>query len=350
MSESSIQVPIWDITLSRSLAFADIESKIIDYAIDIGSSSALDEYGVAFDLFTPEEFAEYFGADPQPRPAMGPCTGHSADIATWNSMNQLTLQQKAKRILLKASLCSLVPRELLTPMEDHQGSLRSRSSQFIFASLRAQLGVLTMADLDLLHRKLKKQYDRSIPVETFVAEFQSTLRALARAQQPLSNNMAINTLQGCFNPEWVQCWVKFAGDYPVLAARTVENLCQSIIIFARDALPILAAQQAIGISLAREHDNAEIAALREQVAALTALVATEKKQPTGGTRASTRPRAAWRDVPLKDRNFCWSCGPCGHLGADCRSAKPGHQVAATYRNQLQSTWKALFTGRGWPII
>ena len=274
MAESVIQAPIWDITLSRTLAFADIEPKIIDYAIDIGTSSALDEYGVSFDLFTPEEFTEYFGVGPQPRPAMEPCTGHSAEIATWNSLNQLTIQQKGKRVLLKASLCSLVPRELLTSMEDHQGSLRSRSSQFIFSALKAQLGVLTTADLDVLQARLKTPYDRSIPVETFVATFQSTLRALARAQQPLSNNMAIGTLQGCFNPEWAQCWVKFAADNAIVARRKVANLCSAIVLFARDALPILSAQQAIGISLA-QNESAELDALRQQVVELTALVATK---------------------------------------------------------------------------
>ena len=271
MAESVIQVPIWDITLSRTLAFADIEPKIIDYAIDIGTSSALDEYGVSFDLFTSEGFTEYFGVDPQPRPAMEPCTGHGAEIATWNSLNQLTIQQKGKRVLLKASLCSLVPRELLTSMEDDQGSLRSRSSQFIFSALKAQLGVLTTADFDVLHVRLKRPYDRSLPVESFVAAFQATLRTLNRAQQPISNNMAIGYLQGNFSPDWAQCWVKFSQDTPIVAQRTVANLCRAIVIFSRDALPLLSAQQTIGIRLAQEQ-TAEMAMLRLQVAELTTLM------------------------------------------------------------------------------
>ena len=249
---------------------------------------------------------------------------------------------------MKNALCSVVPGELLMAMEDDQGSLRSRSSEYIWSELRTQLGVLTSADLDVLHARLKKPYDRVTPVGTFVAIFQATLRALTRAQQPLSNNMAIGYLQGCFNSDWAQCWVKFAGDYPILAQRTVVNLCKSIIIFARDALPILAAQQAIGISLVQQQTNAEIISLRDQVAALTALVVT--KQPTGGARSTTRGKASWRDVSLKDRDFCWSCGPCGHLGTNCRSAKPGHVAAATFRNQMQSPWKAVFASKGWPIV
>jgi hypothetical protein len=182
MCESSIPFPIWDINLSRPLAFADIEPKIIDYAIAIGIGSALDEFGVAFALFTPEGFETYFGVAPRPRPAIGPCSGNAADIATWTACNLLTSQQKAMIVLLKNSLCLLTPPDLLTPMEDENGSLRSRSVEFIFSALKVQLGVLTTADLDVLHARLKKPYDRSVPVESFAAQFQSTLRSLARAQ------------------------------------------------------------------------------------------------------------------------------------------------------------------------
>jgi hypothetical protein len=350
MSESSIPIPVWDTTLSRTLGFADIRTKIIDYAIAIGMGSSLDESGIAFALFTPQKFQEYFGAAPQPRPPMGACGQGRAEIATWTAMNLLTIQQKTKLILLKTALCSLIPKELLMAMEDDQGSLRSRSSEFIFSALETQLGVLTSADLDVLHSRLKKPYDRSLPVESFVATFQSTLRALARAQQPISNNMAIGMLQDCFTPDWAQCWVRFVADYPIVAGRTVANLCQSIITFARDALPIISAQQAIGISLVKEQTTAEVIALREEVAELRAYVAMAKQQPPAGARTNTRVRAAWRDVPLKDRTFCWSCGPCGHPGIDCRSAKPGHEAAATFRNQMRSPWKVLFASRGWPTV
>ena len=163
--------------------------------------------------------------------------------------------------------------------------------------------------------------------------------------------MAIGMLQGCFNPEWAQCWGKFASDNAIVAARTVATLCRAIVIFARDALPILSAQQAIGISLAQDQ-SAELIALREQVSQLTALIATKsvigptpQAVPRGNTRVT-----AWRDLPLKDRKFCWSCGPCGHPGIDCRNPKPGHMAIASWKNQMQSSWKAMFASRGWPTV
>jgi hypothetical protein len=352
MAESSIQIPIWDITQSRTLAFADFKPKIIDYAIAIGLSSGIGPNGVAFALMSPAKFQDYFGEAPQPRPPMGPCGGKRAEIATWTALNLLTIQQQTKLILLKTALCSAVPQELLSTMEDDQGSLRSRTPEFIFSALETQLGVLTSADLDVLQIRLKKPYDRSVPVETFVATFQATLRALARAQQPISNNMAIGILQGCFNQEWTQCWVKFAADNAVVADRTVKLLCSAIVVFSRDALPILSAQQAIGISLAQDQ-SALIAVLRQELDDMKALMATKSLPGPiqhNAPKANSRARAAWRDMPLKDRSFCWSCGPCGHTSTDCRSAKPGHQVAATYRNQMQSAWKAMFASRGWPTV
>ena len=287
MSELSIPIPVWDNTLSRTLAFADIGPKIIDYAIAIGLASALDEFGVAYALFTPQRFFAYFGAAPQPRPPMGACGEGSAVIATWTALNLLTIQQKTKLVLLKTALCTLTPNEFLMAMEDDQGSLRSRSSQFIFSELETQLGVLTSADLDVLHLRLNNKYDRSLSIESFVALYQSTLRALARAQQPISNNMAIGILQGCFTLDWTQCWVRFVVDYPIVAGRTVANMCHSIIIFARDALPIIAAQPAIDISLMKGQATAEEIALREEIAELRAYVATVKQQPP--SRPTTKP-------------------------------------------------------------
>ena len=352
MSDSSIPLPIFDRTVSQTLAYADIKPEVIDHAINIGQAASIDGLGVAYALFPPDKFEALFGAPPQPRPPMGPCGQSRAEIAEWTARHLLTTQLKAKEVQLKAALVSIFPKELLKPLEDDHGSLRSRSVEYIFSALDAQLGLLTSADLDVLHARLKKPYDRTLPVDSFVATFQATLRALTRAQQPISNNMAMGILQGCFSSDWAQCWVKFVADYPVVTERTVANLCRAIIIFARDALPILSAQQAIGISLARSQATEEVLELREEVAVLRAFVATIKKQPQPpeGTRTSTRARGAWRDVPLKDRSFCWSCGPCGHIGADCRSAKPGHQVAATFRHQMQSAWKAMFTSKGWPTI
>ena len=151
---------------------------MFDYAIDIGQASSIDELGVAYALFTPENFEAYFGVAPQPRPPMGPCGQSGAEIATWTALHLLTTQQKAKEALLKAAFISIFPRELLTPLEDDHGSLRSRSSEYIFSALESQLGLLTSADLDVLHARLKKPYDCTLPVESFVAAFQAALRAL----------------------------------------------------------------------------------------------------------------------------------------------------------------------------
>jgi hypothetical protein len=350
-----INVPIWDITKSQTMGFDAIRPKIEDYAIDIGRSSSLDEYGVLFALYTPAGFFSRFGVHPQPRPPMGPCTGKGAQIANWNALNIVTKQQEAALILLKSTLVKVIPAELLTPMEDDNGSLRNRTSEFIFSTLCNRLSTLTKIDIDNLHAQLKIAYSPSMPVEAFTSKFQSTLRSLAQAQQPVPNITAIDNLQECFGSEWAPCWVKFAQDNPILADRTVPLLSVAISAFARDALPILSAQAAIGISLIQDQTKmlqeqaSIIASLQTQLSALQAQ-GTRKRPPEDLELPNTRSKAAnWRKVPLKDRKFCWSCGPCGHMGSQCNFPKDGHQETATWKNQLQSKWKQLFQAKGWSI-
>ena len=355
MSEHNIKEPIWDITKSLTMGFALLRPKFEDYAIDIGRGSSSDNYGVLFALYTPARFFARFGVHPQPRPPMGPCIGAGAQIANWNALSIVTKQQEAALILLKSTLVRITPAELLTPMEDENGSLRQRTTEYIFSALCDRLSVLTKADIDTLHAQLKTSYSSMIPVETFTASFQTALRSLAQAQQPVPNITAIDTLQECFGPEWAPCWVKFAQDNPILANRTVPLLCGAIATFARDALPILSAQAAIGISLIQDQTRilqeqaAVIANLQSQLTALQAQGVTRKRPSEAVQLPNTRATRSWRKTPLKDRKFCWSCGPCGHSGPQCNSPQDGHQEAATWKNQMQSKWKQLFQAKGWPI-
>ena len=351
---NDIAVPIWDITKSQTMGFAAVKPKIEDYAIDIGKGSSLDGYGVLFALYTPAEFFARFGSHPQPRPPMGPCIGTGAQIANWNALSIVTKQQEAALILLKSTLVRITPAELLTPMEDENGSLRHRTTEFIFSGLCTRLSVLTKADIDGLHAQLKVAYSPTIPVETFTAKFQSTLRSLGQAQQPVPNITAIDTLQNCFGTEWVPCWVKFAQDNPILANRTVPMLCNAISTFSRDSLPILSAHAAIGISLIQDQTKILqeqallIANLQTQLTALQAQ-GVRKRSVEDIQLPNTRAKTGWRKLPLKDRKFCWSCGPCGHTGIQCNFPKDGHQETATWKNQMHSKWKQLFQAKGWPI-
>ena len=209
MSEHDIMVPIWDTTKSQTMGFAAVRPKFEDYAIDIGRASSIDNYGVLFALYTPADFFARYGVHPQPRPPMGPCIGTGAQIANWNALNIVTKQQEAALILLKNTLVRITPAELLIPMEDANGSLRQRSTEYIFSGLCNRLSILTKADIDNLHAQLKIPYSPTMPVEAFTAKFQSTLRLLAQAKQPVPNITAIDTLQECFGPEWSSCWIKF---------------------------------------------------------------------------------------------------------------------------------------------
>ena len=54
--------PIWDITVSHTLAFLKYEPAIVDFSITLGGG----RYGVAFALYDPAAFTARFGTPPTP--------------------------------------------------------------------------------------------------------------------------------------------------------------------------------------------------------------------------------------------------------------------------------------------
>ena len=61
---------------------------------------------------------------------------------------------------------------------------------------------------------------------------------------------ATTLLKGFFDGvrEFTKCWLQLMQTYPLVADRTVARYCAAIIVFARDALPLLTAHSAIGMS------------------------------------------------------------------------------------------------------
>jgi hypothetical protein len=191
--------------------------------------------------------------------------------------------------------------------------------------------------------------------DAFLANWQAALNDLAEAAQPLAQLMATDTLQQCFGQEYVECWRAFVRQYPQVADRTVERLCQAIITFARDDLPLLNAHVRIGAN--------QVVALQEELKGLKQnLQAMEAKQQLeqqalAATSADSRKRrqASGADIaakkqpstPLSARPFCWSHGPRGHTGNGCTSPLPGHKSDATWVHQKGSKWKEIFERRGW---
>ena len=78
------------------------------------------------------------------------------------------------------------------------------------------------------------------------------------------------------------------------------------------------------------------------------LIAASVVPPRSRAQWGSRQRA--RLTPFAFQPFCWSHGPCKHLGTGCGDPEAGHKEHATWQNQMGSTWKTYYESRGWSII
>jgi len=341
----------WDMSQtprSDTLTMLSVWPALVDRAIQIGAACSLDGNGVVFDILPAAEFHAMFGAAPQPRLPMGPAAGTGAVLANWTSDIALYKEQQKCRAEMRKLILDIFPNYLLVPMQDANRSIRSRSTEYIASNVRAQLATLTKADFEFLMRELSAPYQPGTSASTFVTNWQASARDLDRAGQGLPQNMATDLLQKCFGPDFHQCWMTFVQTFPLVAQRTVERLCAAIIVFAKDALPLIAAHSVIGISAVTNQTEmmakmqAKIDQLEQQ-----ALAVSIDSRKRGQASANDRPAKQSRDTALSARPFCWSHGPRGHLGADCTDKLPGHKPEATWANQKGSNWKEIFARRGW---
>ena len=58
-----------------------------------------------------------------------------------------------------------------------------------------------------------------------------------------------------------------------------------------------------------------------------------------------------RLIPFADRLFCWTHGPCQHVGTGCEGPPINERnKKATWRNQMGSQWRELFKSKGWSTV
>ena len=352
--------PIWDATESHSLAFLKYQPELVDYAITIGGGL----HGVSFALFEPADFNARFGVPPQPLQPPGDAIGNAVQVANW-TVRTRKFEEQSKHLTTLRKVLLTIPQELLEPLKDEYGSLVMRTTVFIMNHLRAAYGTLSQPDLDSLFKRLSEKYDLGKPLPAFISKWKSTLRDLARAGQPLPSSLARQTLQDCFGAEFTQCWIDFVKDVPIVANRTVPRLCEAIVQFGKDQLPLMQTKTMYGANQALEVHalQQEIKMLKEDMRALAvaaqgAPVSTPSfptSNPRNRKRGATIPDAGAKHAktapqPFSTRPFCWTHGPCKHLGSDCEGSEPGHKTHATWKNQLGSMWKTYFQSRGWSTI
>ena len=210
---------IWDVTKTDALVWLGMRTKLLDHAVLSGRLSALDAFGISYDLLSVADFTVFSGHAPQIRPPMDPAAGAGANLVNWKHNNDMHILQEKSRDELRQLILELVPERLLAPMRINR-SIRSRSTEFIFTSLDGQLGTLTKDDLDDLMRQIREPFSATTTPAAFLANWQASLGDLEQAGQPLSQLMATDILQKCFGPEFGECWRMFVRKYPLVVNRT----------------------------------------------------------------------------------------------------------------------------------
>ena len=349
--------PVWDITKSGPLAFLRFWPELVDHAVLVEQASSIDGLGVAPELFTVAAFTAFFGQAPQPRPAMAPAAGNAVQLCNWKILNDKTNKLDAGNVYIRNVLLNQVPEHFIAPMRINR-SIRTRTTQYICTQLHIELGTLTASDIAYLEAKLKEPYQSGAPVPCFLAEWSANLNDLARAGQPMAEFAATTLLQGCFVGirEFNKCWLQLLNTYPQVADRTVARYCAAITIFARDALPLLTAHSAIGMSAVTDQ-SAKLELMQQKIDLLELALAVQ--QAPGGKRKRGQPAAAHAEppgqvnihlIPFANRLFCWTHGPCQHLGKLCKGPPlDARQQAATWRHQAGSKWKELFKSKEWSV-
>ena len=121
-------------------------------------------------------------------------------------------------------------------------------------------GTLSKQDLEYLMAQINKPCPADLAPDAFLADWQASLGDFAQAGQAgqaIPQLMATDILQNCFGPEYVDCWRAFVRNFPQVADRTVERLCDAIVTYSRGELLLLNAYTLIGVN--------QVITLQEQV-------------------------------------------------------------------------------------
>jgi hypothetical protein len=351
----------WDEAKTDAIVWLNLRTKFIDNSVLLGGIFALDEFGISYDLMPVPAFIVFAGHAPQIRPPMGAAAGAGAHLVNWKNDKDMEILQKRARADQRELILSVIPERLLTPMRENR-SIRGRTTEYIFSRLDALLGTLTSEDFAYLMKQIEAPYTPLTTPDVFLANWQEALGDLAQAGQPISQMMATGYLQKCFGSEFNKCWITFVRLFPLVAHRTVERLCTTIIAFAKNELPILTAQAQIGISLVTSQ-TALLVQMQDQIAELQQALATSQAR-TAPARPDTRKRGGMHgagpggppvraarqrreDVPIAQRLFCWTHGPChSHKGDACMYPAQGHKELATWTNQMGSKWRVDYAQKG----
>ena len=218
-------------------------------------------------------------------------------------------------------------------------SLRDRTLEYMFLDIQARFGIATKEDIDAYLVLLSEAYSHPEDIAAFLAKKRTCLADLALAGQPIAPAMAIDKVMACFTvPDMSPCFTKFVLDYPVVATRTVPLLSAAIAAYVTSVVPLLATKAALQMNSASDF-QVIIDSLRADISNLQAANAVNQLHRPQSIFVSDGPTA----------KFCWTHGPCYHLGIKCGHNTTPQSKAATWTSQSGSKWREWWKKKGFSL-
>lgn len=357
MQQDNFQIALiehMDARFSKALAWKYWRPLLIDYAIAIFKSESLDQLGVVFILFSPEQFLIVFDAQPNPRvdPGEAP-NGQPFELANWSMLRGLYVRQQSAIEKVRDMLINGALPSLMEPLKVNR-SLRTRSTIFLFTTLDNQLKTLKESDFTFIYSELNQSYLYPEDVPTFLAQKKERLRDLEEAGQPTPAIQAIKIIKATFPTQLFQvCWTDYVKEYGTIAEQTVDNFCDFIVMYVEQRLEHTVDKAVLAQAEKRVAAQAMVTTATASVepdllAALIALVAKDpasagallRKQVPPVTAAaaaaadSAKPKKK-KQQQQRTKKYCWTHGSQhSHASEDCFHPAAGHQKTATAGNIL----------------
>lgn len=241
-------------------------------------------------------------------------------------MEQFEKQQTALK-QAKTRILACLNEEALDLVTEAGFGTRRRTIQDILDILRANYGLISVAEIQQQKNRLKVPYQANTPIRDYIRVHREVHEVLAMAGQDMAMADKVAELRAGVKhvPQLGTAVQHFITTNPTLAAQTFAKLT-TLLGEAEDNGEPQPTTGSAGYAAASMASPTVVSmdVVVQMVAAAVgkAMAEKDKRQPP-----STRIAAP------KKKNYCWSHGPCAHPSLDCKNPREGHIWEATDTNR-----------------
>jgi hypothetical protein len=280
-------------------------------------------------LTPPPGFPDPEGDAFTPAPHPGPPPGTATAFPLWKHNADRHTQQQAEVKAFKDKVYMALDPVSRAAVSDPLHGIRNRRLTDILASLDLQHGILSPADLARSLDSLKIPFvPGSVSLRDFVNAHRRVHQEALRNGQQIAEFSRVRELIAALGPcgvfsTRIALW---RIHLPSAAQQTFELLAAAVVEFDdnRDSTATSAtggySPSVQPIALAATATPLPSALLEFIEAAVAAAVSGRKRTPSQTSGPSPPPGGSL---------YCWTHGPGGHKGTECRNPAPGHVSTAT---------------------